>query len=117
MIEEEIPNKLKITRNNFSNSMSNKNANSNKRTFTPQKKDIKKNSGINSSSSKGVFNLSTSQNNVNKVTNARTFGVSSSKNRENLNIKKSKLSDKNLVVTSINGTTLNNFKDSFKKKK
>ena len=102
-LEEDMVNKLKLSKNtNFSN----------KRSFTPIK-NPKKFSGLSSASSKGVFNLSSSLSIATKVSNPKSFGDSSNKNKEIT--KKTKISDKNLILTSINGTSLNNI--NLKKKK
>lgn len=130
--EEEFSNKLKLTKNNFSSpstketngSSNNNNVNSafsqqngnncnqkislsNKRSFTPTKKEPKKTDG-NSSSSKGVFNLNTGQSNnnvvVNKFSSGRSIGSSVNKNVLN---RKTIVCDKNLIDPSLNGINLN----------
>lgn len=95
-----------------SNSSNQKNSISNKRSFTPQKKDVKKTVG-NSSSSKGVINLSNSQSNSNviKFSNGRAGASSVSK----IVVKKrTYISDKNLINASVNGF---NLYSTIKKKK
>lgn len=113
-----MPNKLKITKNNFNgnngkeiiNIQNPKSSNVNKRSFTPQKKESKKSTGMNSSSSQGVFNLNGTPGIANKNTNAKASVISPVKHR-NSNGKKTEFS---LSESSSSG---NNFGNIFKKKK
>lgn len=122
VIEEEIPAKLKITKNNFDNNNNNhvkdlinnpnpKLSQSIKRSSTPQKKERKKSSAMNSSLSQGVFNINNgTPRNTNKTTNPKGSTISPNKNRESNN-KKNELS---LLESSSVG---NNFNNILKKKK
>lgn len=122
--EEEFANKIKLTKinlNNYSAKNSNNNIKSqsninianlknqrvtflNKRSVTPQRKDIKKSNDFYSSNNKGIINISQSNSNVNKFSGARALASSVNKN---IVKKRIHISDKNLINPITNGINLN----------